>query len=262
MNKFRNKYRKIDVFIVDDIQFIANKNHSQEEFFHTFNTLYESGKQLIISSDRPPHELNLMSERLVSRFESGMIVDVKMPDYESRLAILRNKCQEAQIFVNDKVLEFIAFNIDTSVRALLGMLNQVIAQYELEHIAPTVKSVSEIIRRSKKEVKMIGFIKDDPTPHRAVTLDQLTDHVSEYYTIPKSEVLGESRAKECLLPRQVIMYLAKTKLRMSLAKIGQALGNRNHTTVMHAISKMQGMLRNDRQLLCNVNAIAKEAGIH
>lgn len=262
MNRFRNKYRKVDVFIIDDIHFIANKDRTQEEFFHTFNTLYEAGKQVIISSDRPPHELNLLSERLVSRFESGMIVDVKMPDYESRLAILRNKCQEAQVFVNDKVLEFIAFNVDTSVRALLGVLNQVIAHYELENLAPTVKSVSEIIKRSKKEVKMVGFIKDDPTPHRAVTLDQLTDYVSEYYTIPKSEVLGESRAREYLLPRQIIMYLAKTKLGLSLAKIGQALGNRNHTTVMHAIGKMQNMMRDDRQLLCNVNAIAKEAGIH
>lgn len=262
MDKFRNKYRKVDVLIIDDIHFIANKDRTQEEFFHTFNTLYDAGKQIIISADRPPQELTLLSERLVSRFESGMIVDVKMPDYESRLAILKNRCQEAQVFINDQVLEFIAFNIDTSVRALIGVLNQVIAQYELEHTAPTVKSASEIIKRSKKEVKMVGFIKNDSTPHHAVTLDQLTDYVSEYYTIPKSDVLGESRARECLIPRQIIMYLAKTKLHLSLAKIGQYLGNRNHTTVMHAISRMQTQLKNDRQLLCDMNAITKDAGIH
>ena len=262
MDRFRNKYRKIDVFIIDDIQFIANKDRTEEEFFHTFNTLYEAGKQIIISSDRPPHELKLLSERLVSRFESGMIVDVKMPDYESRLVILKNKCQESQVFINEQVLEFIAFNIQTSVRALLGVLNQTIAQYELENTTPTVKSVSEIIKRSQKEVKMIGFIKDDPTPHQAVTLDQLTDHVSEYYTIPKSEVIGESRAREYLLPRQIIMYLAKNKLRLSLAKIGQFLGNRNHTTVMNAIGRIQVQLRNNRQLLCDVNAITQEVGIH
>ncbi|MBU1017563.1 chromosomal replication initiator protein DnaA [Patescibacteria group bacterium] len=262
MNKFRSKYRKVDVFIIDDIQFIANKDRTQEEFFHTFNTLYEAGKQVVISADRPPHELTLLSDRLVSRFESGMSVDVKMPDYESRLVILKNKCQEAQVFINDQVLEFIAFNIDNSVRALIGVLNQVIAQYELEHTAPTIKSVAEIIKRSKKEVKMVGFIQDDPTPHHAVTVDQLTNYVSEYYTIPKSEVLGESRAREYLIPRQLIMYLAKTKLRISLAKIGQSLGNRNHTTVMHAISKVQNLLRNDRQLLYDTNAIIKEAGIH
>jgi chromosomal replication initiator protein len=262
MDKFRNKYRKVDVLIIDDIHFIANKDRTQEEFFHTFNTLYDAGKQIVISADRPPHELTLLSERLVSRFESGMIVDVNMPDYESRLAILKDRCQEAQVFINDQVLEFIAFNIDISVRALIGILNQVIAQYELEHTAPTVKSVSEIIKRSKKEVKMVGFVKNDPAPRHAVTLDQLTDYVSEYYTIPKSEVLSESRARECLIPRQIIMYLAKTKLRLSLAKIGQYLGNRNHTTVMHAISRMQTQLKNNRQLLCDVNAITKEAGIH
>ena len=262
MNRFRNKYRKVDVFIIDDVQLIANKDTCQEELFHTFNTIYEAGKQVIISSDRPPHELTLLSDRLVSRFESGMIVDVKMPDYESRLVILKNKCQEAQVFINEQVLEFIAFNITTSVRALLGVLNQTIAQYELEHKTPTVKSVSEIIKKSQKEVKMVGFVKDDPTPHQAVTLDQLTEHVSEYYTIPKSEVLGQSRSREYLLPRQIIMYLAKNKLRLSLAKIGQFLGNRNHTTVMNAIGRIQAQLRNNRQLLCDVNAITQEVGIH
>ena len=262
MNKFRNKYRKVDVFIIDDIQFIANKDRTQEEFFHTFNSLSQAGKQIIISSDRPPSELNLLSDRLVSRFESGMIVDVKMPDYESRLAILRNKCQESQIFINEKVLEFIAFNIDNSVRTLIGVLNQAIAQYELANMAPTIKSVAEIIKRSKKEVKMVGFIEDDPTPHQAVTIDQLTDYVSEYYTVPKSEVLGSSRARECLIPRQIIMYLAKPKLRLSLAKIGQHIGNRNHTTVMHAVTRVKESLKNNRQLLCDVNTIKKEAGIY
>ncbi len=262
MNRFRNKYRKIDTLIIDDIQFIANKDRTQEEFFHTFNTLYDAGKQILISSDRPPQELTLLNDRLTSRFESGMIVDVKMPDYETRLAILKNKCQITQVFISDQVLEFIAFNIDSSVRALIGVLNQVIAQYELEHVAPTVKSVSEIIKRTQKDIKMIGFIKDDKTPHQAVTIEQLTDFVTDYYTIPKSEVLGESRAREYLLPRQVIMYLAKSKLRISLAKIGQYLGNRNHTTVMNAISRMQTQLQSNRQLLCDVNAITREAGIH
>jgi len=262
MNKFRNKYRRVDCLIIDDIQFIANKERTQEEFFHTFNALTESGKQVIISSDRPPHELTLLSDRLVSRFSAGMIVDVKMPDYEARIAILKNRCQQAQILVSDQVLEFIAFNIDTSVRALIGVLNQVIARYELENTAPTVKSVSEIIKQTKKEVKMMGYIQNDPTPQRAVTLDRLTDLVSEYYSLPKSEVLSESRARECLLPRQIIMYLAKTRLHMPLVKIGQGMGNRNHTTVMHSIGKMEVQIKNDRQLLCDINAIAKEAGIH
>lgn len=263
MNKFRNKYRKVDVMIIDDIQFIANKDRTQEEFFHTYNALTESGKQVIISSDRPPQELTLVSERLASRFASGMIVDVKMPDYETRLAILKNRCQECQVFINDQVLEFIAFNIDTSVRAMIGILNQVVARYELEHTAPTLRSVSEIVRQIKKDVKMVGVMPAElASPQRAVSLDKLTELVSEYYSLPKSEVLGDSRVRECLVPRQIIMYLAKTRLHMPLAKIGEGLGNRNHTTVMHAIGKMQVQLKSDRQLLCDVNAIAKEAGIH
>lgn len=261
MNRFRNKYRKVDVFIIDDIQFIANKDRTQEEFFHTFNTLYEAGKQIIISSDRPPSELKLLKARLTSRFESGMIVDVKMPDYETRLAILKNKSQESQFFINDKILEFIAFNIDTSVRALLGVFNQVIAQYELENLAPSINSVSSIIKRTKKEVKMIGFTDNTSIPSKAVTLDHLIEVVSDYYTISKDDVLSASRSREYVVPRQIIMYLAKSKLRMSLVKIGQDLGNRNHTTVMHAINKMKINLKSNRQLLCEINAISKEVGI-
>lgn len=262
MQKLRNKYRKVDAFLIDDIQFIANKDRSAQEFFHTFNTLFESGKQLVITSDQPAHQLAQLPPRLVSRFQSGMTVDVKMPDYESRLAILRSRCQEAQAFVNDKVLEMIAFNMDTSVRSMVGILNQVLAQYELEHVAPTVKSVSEIMKRSKKEVRTIGFIPEDSTPRKAVTLDHLVDLVADYFTIPKSEVLGSSRAREYVLPRQIVMYLAKKKLNLSLARIGSGIGNRNHTTVMSAIQKMTSQLQNDRNLLCDINAISKEAGIH
>jgi len=262
MERFRNKYRRVDMLIIDDIQFIANKDRTQEEFFHTFNALYESGKQIIISSDKSPHELTLLSERLVSRFESGMIVDVKMPDYETRLAILQNKCQEAQVLISREVLEFIAFNVTHSVRALEGVLKQAIGRYELEHTSPTVKAVAEMIKQTQKEVKMIGFIENDPTPHSVVTIDMLIDSVSSYFTVSRSDVIGESRARECMVPRQVIMYLAKTKLRMSLAKIGQTLGNRNHTTVMHSVEKMNEQMKNDRQLLRDVNAISKEVGIH
>ncbi|MBU0727886.1 chromosomal replication initiator protein DnaA, partial [Patescibacteria group bacterium] len=262
MNHFRNKYRKVNTLIIDDIQFIANKDRTQEEFFHTFNALYESGKQIIISSDRPPHELALLNERLVSRFQSGMIVDVKMPDYETRLAILQNKCQEAKVFINQDVLEFIAHNITSSVRALEGILKQAIAKYELEHTSPTVKSVAEMLKQTQKEVKMIGFVAQDPVPRSAVTIECLIDSVTDYYTVPKTDVIGNSRTRECMMPRQIIMYLAKTKLRMSLTKIGQLLGNRNHTTVMHSVNRITDQIKNDRQLLRDVNAITKEVGIH
>ena len=262
MEFIRKKYRKIDALIIDDIQFIANKERSEEEFFHTFNALFEEGKQLIISSDRPPQELMLLSDRLTSRFESGMIIDVKMPDYETRLAILQNKCKEAQVFINQDVLEFIAFNVNHSVRALEGVLKQAIAKYELEHTAPTVKSVAEMLRcTQKKELKMVGFLPNDE-PKGAVTMELLIDSVTDYFTVPKSEIIGQSRVRDYTLPRQLIMYLAHTKLRMSLSKIGRALGNRNHTTVMHAIGKMKESIKNDRQLLRDLNAIVKEVGIH
>jgi chromosomal replication initiator protein len=263
MDYFRNKYRKVDALIIDDIQFIANKERTQEEFFHTFNALYESGKQVIISSDRPPSELTLLNDRLVSRFESGMIVKVSMPDYETRLAILQDKVRKAQVFINQDVLDFIAFNVSSSVRALEGILKRIIAQYELEHVSPTVKSVSEMLRATQKEVKMIGFTPADiAEPVQAVTLDHLIDSVSEYFSVPKSEVIGASRMAEYKLPRQVIMYLASTKLHLPFARIGHALGSRNHTTVMHSVKKLQSQIRNDRQLLRDVNAITKEVGIH
>lgn len=263
MEYIRKKFRRIDALIIDDIQFIANKEKSEEEFFHTFNALFEEGKQIIISSDRPPQELSLLSERLTSRFESGMLIDIRMPDYETRLAILQNKCKEAQVFISQGVLEFMAFNINHSIRALEGVLKQAIASYELTHTAPTIQSVAAMIKKNhKKEVKMVGIIPDEEKPKGAVTIDRLIDFVSDYYTIPKSEILGKSRIRDYTFPRQVIMYLASTKLRISLTKIGQALGDRNHTTVMHAIGKMKEQIKNDRQLLRDVNAIVKDVGIY
>lgn len=263
MEFIRKKFRRVDALIIDDVQFIGNKERSEEEFFHTFNAVFEAGKQLIISSDRPPQELTLLSDRLTSRFEAGMIIDVKMPDYETRLAILQNKCKDAQVFINQDVLEFIAFNINHSVRALEGVLKQAIANYELEHTAPTVKSVAQMLKTTqKKEIKMVGFLPNDDQPKGAVTIDLLIDSVADYFTVPKSEVMGQSRMRDYTHPRQIIMYLASTKLRLSLSRIGQALGNRNHTTVMHSIGKMKEQIKNDRQLLRDVNAITKEVGIH
>lgn len=263
MDAFRKKYRKVDTLIIDDIQFLANKETTQEEFFNTFNALYESGKQIIISSDRPPQELSLLSERLTSRFESGMLIDVKMPDYETRLAILMDKCRQAQVFINQDVLEFIAFNINHSVRALEGVLKQVVAGYELNHTSPTVKSVAEMLKGTqKKEMKMVGFETDADSPKSAVTIESLIEQVAGYFTIPKSEVIGQSRQRDYTLPRQIIMYLAHSKLHMSLTKIGQALGNRNHATVLHSVGRMKEQIKNDRQLLRDVNAIVQEVGIH
>jgi len=264
MDAFRNKYRKVDAFIIDDIQFFANKDRSQEEFFHTFNTLYDLGSQIILSSDRPPQELSLLSERLVSRFESGMIVDVKMPDYETRLAILQYKAQQAQVFLNEEVLKFIAHNVTHSVRALEGVLKQAIAQYELEHTAPTVQSVSRLIQAHQKEKDLSYIGPQEKAPlstHSAITLTNLIDSAVDYYAINRKDLVGQSRRREFIVPRQLVMYLANKKLRFSLSKIGETLG-RNHTTVMHAVKKITQELRNNRQLLRDMNAITQEVGIY
>lgn len=265
MEHIRKKYRRVDVLIIDDIQFIANKDKTEEEFFHTFNALYEAGKQIIISSDRPPHELKLLSERLTSRFESGMTIDVQMPDYEARLAILMEKCKEAQVFINQSVLDFMAMNITHSVRALEGVLNRIIADYLLLNTSPTIQSVSALLKNTPSKEAELTVVGMDPKGEQQVepvTLDSLIDSVVDYFSIARHDVVGTSRSRDLLVPRQVIMYLANTKLRMSLVKIGQALGNRNHTTVMHGVSRIKEQLKNDRQLLRDVNAITREVGIN
>lgn len=175
---------------------------------------------------------------------------------------------EAQVFISDQVLDFIALNIDMSVRTLIGVLNQAIALYELEKTSPTIRSVTDIIKCYKKDIRT-----NDETAHVTieersyskagqVSLDSLADQVAEYFEIPKTELLGECRAREYVVPRQIVMYIAKTKLRLSLVKIGQGMGNRNHTTVMNAVSKITSKLKSDRRLLCDINAISKEAGIN
>ena len=265
MDSFRNKYRKVDTFIIDDIQFLANKDRTQEEFFHTFNTLHDLGSQIILSSDRPPQELKLLSERLVSRFESGMIVEAKMPDYETRLAILQHKAQQAQVFINEEVSKFIAHNVTHSVRALEGVMKQAIALYELQHTAPTVQSVSQLIQAHQKEVDLSYIGPHDlaaAKPNKsAVTLNDLIESTTNYYTINRSDMVGQSRRREFMIPRQLVMYLANKKLRFSLSKIGETLG-RNHTTVMHAVKRIGEELKNNRQLLRDMNAITQEVGIH
>lgn len=259
MHKLRNKYRRADVLIIDDIQFIANKDRTQEEFFHTFNALFDAGKQIIISADRPPHELTLLSERLVSRFESGMTVEVRMPDYETRLAILQSRCQDNQVFLSAPVLERIAQDIPPSIRALEGTLNRVIAQYELECVTPTIKSVEPLLTRG--DSKISEPVQDVQNTIESLNVYDLIELTAKYFNISKDDLLGAARTRDVMLPRQILMFLAKTKLRMSLSKIGEIFGNRNHSTVLHAVEKVAEQLKSDRQLMRDLNALAREAGI-
>ena len=261
MEQLRKRYRQVDVLIVDDIQFLAKKERTQEEFFHTFNTLYEAGKQVIISSDRPPDELQL-EDRLVSRFERGMIADVSEPDYETRLAILQEKAQDYELFIDQSVLQFIAEHTTKNVRELEGILMQAVAQYELEQRMPTIKSIAEIMRKLNKDPHVqeeeVGF--EVPEKKRS-TLQDVMELVSKYYSVSIDDLVGKSRVREVLMPRQVAMYIGKKYLSISFVRLGEAFGNRDHTTVMNACEKIDRCSQSDHNVLREVHTLTTELGL-
>jgi chromosomal replication initiator protein len=258
MDQLRRRYRVVDVLIIDDIQFLANKERTQEEFFHTFNTLYEERKQIIISGDRPPQEL-LLEDRLRSRFERGMIADVSAPDYETRLAILLSKAQEYELMLDMNVLQFIAEHATKNIRELEGILMQAIAQYELEQRVPTVKSIAEIMCKLNKdphaEPEVIGF---ETLPKQKATFQQVLEAVSRYYSVSVQDMMGSSRVREILQPRQIAMYLGKKHLRLTHVKLGEIFSNRDHTTVMNAVEKIERVMLSDAQILREVRSLEKE----
>jgi len=258
MEQFRRRYRLVDVLIIDDVQFLANKERTQEEFFHTFNALYEEHKQVILSADRPPQELQL-EDRLTSRFERGMIADVSTPDYETRLAILVEKAKEYEIFMDMTVMQFIAEHANKNIRELEGILMQAVAQYELEQRMPTVRSIADIMRKLNKdpheEAEHIGF---EVAPRRIATFQDVMEATSRYYSVSIQDMVGQSRVREILIPRQIAMFLCKKYLRMSHVRIGELFEGRDHTTVMNAVEKIESKLQNDPQLLREVRALEKE----
>ncbi|OIP81333.1 chromosomal replication initiator protein DnaA [Candidatus Peregrinibacteria bacterium CG10_big_fil_rev_8_21_14_0_10_44_7] len=258
---FKDRYRNVDCLIIDDIQFLANKEMTQVEFFHTFNELYDNRKQVIISSDKPPKELKGLEARLTSRFEMGMIVDVQFPDFETRLAILNAKCREHQALIAPDVLEFVAHNVRSSVRELEGVLLQAIAQAQLENSTPTIRSVARIVQKLNKYDALAGY--DDAGDDRAVARSpqDIIDIVSGYYKLPHQQLLGADRHKGIMRPRQIAMYLIRQELKHSYEEIGKLFSGRNHTTVMHAVDKVMKMLRKDSLLLRDVNALKVEMGM-
>ncbi|MDD5103462.1 MAG: chromosomal replication initiator protein DnaA [Candidatus Peribacteraceae bacterium] len=261
MEHFRRRYRQVDVLIIDDVQFLANKERTQEEFFHTFNALYEDRKQVILSADRPPQEMQL-EDRLISRFARGMIADISVPDYETRLAILVEKAREYELMIDMTVLQFIAEHTTRNVRELEGILMQAVAQYELESRMPTVKSIAEIMRKLSRdphaEEEQVGF---DVPPKRAPTFQDVLECVSRYYSVSVQDMIGASRVREILMPRQITMFLGKKHLRMSYVRLGEVFSGRDHTTVMNACQKIEGKMQNDPQLLREVRAMEQELGV-
>ncbi|WMI81148.1 chromosomal replication initiator protein DnaA [Anaerotignum sp. MB30-C6] len=244
---FRNKYRNIDVLLIDDIQFISKKEGTQEEFFHTFNALYESTKQIIISSDRPPKEIETLEDRLRSRFEMGLIADIQPPDYETRIAILRTKAERDNLQVPDDVMAYIAKNIASNIRELEGALTRIVAFATL-----TNQNIS--ITLAENSLKDI-FSENASAP---ITPDLIQEIVCEHFNIRIEDIQGSKKPKNIAFPRQVAMYLCRKLLDISLPKIGESFGGRDHTTVIHAISKIEKQLENDTALQNTILQLEKD----
>lgn len=261
---FKARYRGVDCLIVDDIQLLAEKDRTQEEFFHLFNDLYNANKQIILSSDRPPKELAGIETRLKSRFEMGMVAESHFPDYETRLAILQNKCAEQQVLVAPDVLDFIAHNVHHSIRELEGVLLQAIAQMRLENVTPTVKSVGTFIRRLDRssDAELVGVSKEQMDSKLSVRgADDVISLVADYYRIPITELQGPLRKREIMMPRQICMYLIYEVLGFSYDTIGDYFSGRNHTTVLHSYNKVKSRLAKDSKLLQDIHALKKEMGL-
>jgi len=246
INDFQDKYRKIDVLIIDDVQFMAGKEQTQEQFFHTFNELHQKDKQIILSSDRQPKAINI-EHRLQSRFEWGMIADVSEPDYETRVAILEKKLFDKNFNLNKEIIEYVAENIQNNIRELEGALNRIYANYQLKKIEPTLDEVKNILQS-------INTI----TPKSSLTSKMILKNVAEFYDINLNDLTGSSRKKELVGPRQIAMYLMREEIKASFPNIGSELGGRDHTTAMHAYEKIKQEIEKDEKVKQDVILIKQK----
>ncbi len=245
--EFRNKYRNVDVLLVDDIQFIAGKERTQEEFFHTFNTLHEANKQIIISSDRPPKEIPTLEDRLRSRFEMGLITDIQAPDFETRIAILRKKAQTENITVPDEVMSYIAKYIKSNIRELEGALTRVVAYSSLTNkkisFELAIEALKDIISSSKPQELNVNLIKEK---------------VCEYFNMKMDDFSSKKRTRAIAYPRQIAMYLTRELTDLSLPKIGEEFGGRDHTTVIHAHDKIVNDIKNNSDIKDRINKMISD----
>lgn len=245
--EFRKKYRNVDVLLIDDIQFIAGKERTQEEFFHTFNELHDANKQIILSSDRPPKEIPTLEDRLRSRFEWGLIADIQVPDFETRMAILKKKADVENLNVANEVMGYIATKIKSNIRELEGALIRIVAYSSLTNREITVDLATEALKDiiSKKQGKHI-------------TIDLIQDVVSSYFNLRVEDLKSQRRTRNVAYPRQIAMYLSRKLTDMSLPKIGEEFGGRDHTTVIHAYEKISENLKTDDSLQHTVNDLTKK----
>ena len=222
---FANAYRSADVLIVDDVQFLAGKDKIQEEFFHTFNTLHQANKQIIMSSDKPPRDIAMLEDRLKSRFAGGMSIDMQVPDFETRCAIIQTKAENHHSELEPEVVEYLATNGQTNIRELEGALNQLLAWCDVRGLAPTVAIASSLLQVNKTRPKHLGA-------------KQIIERTARHFQVPLEDIIGPKRDKDIVVPRQVAMYMLHEELHLSYPKIARELGRKDHTTAMHSVRKI------------------------
>ena len=242
--EFREKYRSADVFLMDDVQFIAGRDSSQEEMFHTFNSLYENGKQIVFTADRPPKEMLRLDDRLKTRFEWGLPIDVQPPDYETRVAIIKNKAIQRGMNLPDPVLQYIAENITANVRQIEGTVNKILAFQELMGEQVDVETVTRAVRDMFKD-------KTEFLP----SADVIIEEVGKFYNIPSYDIRGQGRTKDTVLARQIAMYEIRRMTNLSLKEIGQEFGGRDHTTVMHSLERIEKQIKSSPEIAETINYI-------
>ena len=243
---FRNKYRGMDLLLIDDVQFLAGKESTQEEFFHTFNTLYDAHKQIVVTADRPPKDLVDVEERLVSRFEWGLVTDIQPPDFETRVAILRKKADDDALDIPDGVFQIIAESVKSNIRELEGSLVKLVASSSVQGVPITTAFAAEILKDMLK-----------PSA-KTIAVDDIKQVVAKHFKVPPEVLVGRKRTSQIALPRQVAMYITRMLTNMSLADIGACFGKRDHTTVIHACDKVGEMLRTDLDFKTLVDRVTQE----
>lgn len=245
--EFKDLYRNVDILLMDDIQFITGKESTQEEFFHTFNTLHQNNKQIVITSDRSPKDIQGLESRMLSRFEWGMITDVSSPDFETRVAILEAKAREKSSQLSSEVLRYIAGTVQMNVRELEGALNKIIAYHQFKNTNPTLESVQSLLQ---------SFVPN--IPKRNITPRRLIEIVTGYYDLSMEEILGKSREQRLAYPRQIAMYLLREEGKCSFPAIGGHVGGRDHTTAIHACTKIADLLKTDEQLKRDISLLREK----
>ncbi len=234
--RFRNRYRGVNILLIDDIQFFSGREGTQEEFFHTFNELSARNSQIVITSDRPPYEIAKLEDRLKSRFQGGLMVDIQAPDFDTRVAILKNKCKEQNFLLEENCLNLVAASVETNARDLEGKLIQVLQSLKTKGMEPTVENVRSLLGgRSESELK-------------ALSPKQVINVVCDYFKVKHTDLTGPKRVKELVLPRHLVMHILSDQLNMTVEKIGELLGGRDHTTVMHGRDKIKKLILTDREI--------------